>query len=202
MEVVTPAGLTEASEKTSQTDITRAYLSPAPLQRPGPERVRKPLRLFVLGLALVIVAVPLVPGIAVGHADNKRFNADLVANVYTLQRHAGCVGELKVGSQLQLAAQWHADDVLQNRSLDGDLGSDGSTPQARGAAAGYQGVVAEMVAINPALAISGLELIRMWYYDPASLAIMQDCTHTEIGVWSENSLDRTVVVAVYGAPTR
>jgi hypothetical protein len=27
---------------------------------------------------------------------------------------------------------------------------------------------------------------------------MQDCAFTEIGVWSENSLDRTVVVAVYG----
>jgi hypothetical protein len=39
----------------------------------------------------------------------------------------------------------------------------------------------------------------MWYYDPTRLAIMQDCTHTEIGVWSDNALDRTVVVAVYGA---
>lgn len=71
----------------------------------------------------------------------------------------------------------------------------------RAAAAGYTGRVAETVAINPALAISGYELIRMWYFDPASLAVMRDCSHTEIGVWSENSLDRTVVVAVYGDPT-
>jgi hypothetical protein len=28
----------------------------------------------------------------------------------------------------------------------------------------------------------------------------QNCTFTEMGVWSENSLDRTVVVAVYGKP--
>jgi hypothetical protein len=27
---------------------------------------------------------------------------------------------------------------------------------------------------------------------------MQDCANTDIGVWSANSLDRTVVVAVYG----
>lgn len=80
------------------------------------------------------------------------------------------------------------------------VGSDGSTPQTRAAAAGYRGVVAETVAINPALAISGFELIRMWYYDPTKLAIMQDCAHTEIGVWSDNALDRAVVVAVYGAP--
>jgi hypothetical protein len=29
---------------------------------------------------------------------------------------------------------------------------------------------------------------------------MQNCANTEIGVWSENSVDRTVVVAVYGHP--
>jgi hypothetical protein len=56
------------------------------------------------------------------------------------------------------------------------------------------------VAINPALAISGLDLLNRWYYNPDYLAIMQNCANTEIGVWSENSLDRTVVVAVYGHP--
>jgi hypothetical protein len=29
---------------------------------------------------------------------------------------------------------------------------------------------------------------------------MQNCAYTTMGVWSENSLDRTVVVAVYGHP--
>jgi hypothetical protein len=32
------------------------------------------------------------------------------------------------------------------------------------------------------------------------MAIMSNCHYTQIGVWSENSLDRTVVVAVYGTP--
>ena len=56
------------------------------------------------------------------------------------------------------------------------------------------------MAINPALAISGIELINQWYHNPAYMAIMRDCANTEIGVWSENSLDRTIVVAVYGRP--
>ena len=90
--------------------------------------------------------------------------------------------------------------MLNNRNLGGDLGSDGSTPQDRATAAGFRGQVAETVAINPALAISGIELLNQWYYNPAYLAIMQDCAHTAMGVWSENSLDRTVVVAVYGKP--
>jgi len=50
------------------------------------------------------------------------------------------------------------------------------------------------------LAISGIELINQWYYNPDYLAIMRDCANTVIGVWSESLLDRTVVVAVYGQP--
>jgi uncharacterized protein YkwD len=134
------------------------------------------------------------------HADNKRLNDGVVANVYTVQHQAGCVNDVKINPQLQLAAQWHAEDVLNNRELDGDIGTDGSTPQSRADAAGYRGVAAETVAIHPALAISGVELLNRWHGDPTDLAIMQNCANTEIGVWSVNSLDRTVVVAMYGQP--
>ena len=62
------------------------------------------------------------------------------------------------------------------------------------------GTVAETVAINPALAISGIEILNQCYYRPDYMAIMSNCANPQIGVWSENSLDRTVVVAVYGQP--
>jgi hypothetical protein len=132
--------------------------------------------------------------------NNKRLNDGVVANVFTVQHQAGCTNDVKINPQLQLAAEWHTRDVLNNRNLDGDIGSDGSAAQDRANAAGYQGRVAETVAINPALAISGIELINQWYYKPAYFAIMSNCANTQIGVWSENSLDRTVVVAVYGQP--
>lgn len=148
-------------------------------------------------LAMVAATVLTMPA---AHADNKRLNNSVVTNVYTIQHQAGCTTKIKIDPRLQLAAQWHTLDVLNNRSLDGDLGSDGSTPQDRANAAGFRGQVAETVAINPALAISGIEILNQWYYNPAYLAIMQDCAHTAIGVWSESSLDRTVVVAVYGQP--
>ncbi|MEB3980770.1 CAP domain-containing protein [Mycobacterium sp. 663a-19] len=134
--------------------------------------------------------------------NNKRLNDGVVANVFTMQHQAGCTNDVRTNPQLQLAAQRHTHDVLSNRNLDGDTGSDGSTPQDRANAAGYKGKVAETVAINPALAISGIELINRWYDDPADFAIMSDCANTQIGVWSENSHDRTVVVAVYGQPQR
>ena len=152
-----------------------------------------------LGAALLATSVMLASAPTV-HADNRRLNNGVAQNVYTIQHQAGCTTDLKMNPQLQLAAQWHTDDVLNNRSLDGDLGSDGSTTQDRANAAGFHGKVAQTVAINPALAISGIELINQWYYNPAYMAIMQDCANSLIGVWSANSLDRTVVVAVYGQP--
>lgn len=133
--------------------------------------------------------------------NNTRLNNGVVSNVYTVQHQAGCTNDIHINPQLRLAAQWHTDDVLNNRDLDGDIGSDGTTPQDRATAAGFQGKVAETVAINPALAISGIELINQWYYNPAYYAIMADCANTQIGVWSENSFARTVVVAVYGRPS-
>jgi uncharacterized protein YkwD len=153
----------------------------------------------VLAPVLILAAVTAL-SMPAAHADNKRLNDGVVANVYTIQHQASCTNDVKKNALLQLAAQWHAIDVLNNRGLDGDIGTDGSTPQQRAQAAGFRGKVAETVAINPALAINGIEILNQWYYSPAYFAIMSDCANTAIGVWSENSLDRTVVVAVYGQP--
>jgi uncharacterized protein YkwD len=165
-------------------------------------------RPLTLAGLVVMAAVPAL-GMPAAHADgdnntltpnNKRLNDGVVANVYTMQHQAGCTNDVKINPQLRLAAEWHTRDVLNNRNLDGDIGSDGSTPQDRANAAGFHGPVAETVAINPAMAISGIELINQWYYNPADFAIMSNCANSQIGVWSENSPDRTVVVAVYGQP--
>ena len=151
-------------------------------------------------LPAVAVLAAAVAGAPPAAADNKRLNDGVVANVYTVQHQAGCRNDVTISPQLQLAAEWHTDDVLNNRTLDGDIGSDDSTPQARADAAGFRGTVAQTVAINPALAINGIEIINQWYHRPDYMAIMSDCGYTKMGVWSENSLDRSVVVAVYGKP--
>jgi uncharacterized protein YkwD len=151
-------------------------------------------------LPAVAVVGLAVAGMPAANADNKRLNESVAANVYTIQHQAGCTTDLKINPQLRLAAEWHANDVLNNRALDGDIGSDGSTVQDRANAAGFKGTAAETVAINPALAISGIEIMNQWYYRPDYMAIMSNCANSQIGVWSLNSLDRSVVVAVYGQP--
>ncbi len=149
-------------------------------------------------VAITLAAIWAGPSISLAHADNKRLNDGVVANVYTMQHQAGCTNGVMINPQLQQAAQWHAQDMMNDRALDGDIGSDGSTPQSRATAAGFHGTVAQTVAVNPALAMSGIELLNQWYYNPAYFAIMSNCANNQIGVWSENGLDRTVVVAVYG----
>ena len=160
------------------------------------------------GMVLATIGTLLIPPAAQADGDNntlipnnKRLNDSVVVNVYTLQHQAGCTNNVTIDPKLRLAAQRHTDDVLTNRALDGDIGSDGSTAQDRANSAGFRGSVVETVAINPALAINGIEILNQWYYNPAYYAIMSDCGNTRMGVWSANSLDRSVVVAVYGKPT-
>lgn len=130
--------------------------------------------------------------------NNKRLNDSVVADVFTAQHHAGCHNDVRANPQLQAAAQRHAKDVLGNANLNGDIGSDGSSPQTRAEAAGFRGPVAETVAINPALAINSVEVMQQWFANPAYLGIMSNCNNSQVGVWSENSLSRSVLVAVYG----
>jgi hypothetical protein len=152
------------------------------------------LALTVLGgVGTVLEAAPAA-------ADNSRLNNSVIADVYAVQHQAGCGTDIRMDPALQRAAARYADDILINRDLVGNVGSDGSTVQSRSTAAGFTGVVAQTVAINPALAINNLTVIQQWFDDPAAHAIMADCANTAIGVWSENSLDRSVVVAVYGRP--
>lgn len=150
--------------------------------------------------AAVLLAGPGLLAPPSAHADNKRLNSAVVSAVYTLQHQAGCTNDVIRDNALTLAAQWHADDMLNNRNINGDIGSDGSTPQDRASAAGFLGTAAETVAINPAMAISSLELVNQWYYNPDDMAIIRDCANSSMGVWSDNSMDRTVVVAMYGQP--
>jgi uncharacterized protein YkwD len=160
-------------------------------------------------LPALVVAVSALFSIPVAHADNdnntlipnnKRLNDGVVANVFTVQHQAGCTNDVRISPQLQAAAQRQAQDVLNNRTLDGDIGSDGSSPQDRANAAGFHGSVAETVAINQSIAISGNDLINRWYNNPDYFKIMSSCANSQMGVWSLNSPDRTVVVAVYGQP--
>src|ERR1700730_14274371 len=138
----------------------------------------------VLSVAVIAAGAGAVPAPA-AHADNKRLNSAVVSGVYTLQHQAGCTNDVIRDNALTLAAEWHADDMINNRNINDDIGSDGSTPQDRANAAGFHAQPAETVAMNPAISITSLELINQWYYNPGDMAIIRDCANAAIGVWSD-----------------
>jgi uncharacterized protein YkwD len=161
----------------------------------------------VLSIALVAAGALLGAGSAkadndnaTGTLNNQRLNNGVIANVYTVQHRSGCSDDLRLNFSLQRAAERHTRDMMDNHSIDGDIGSDGSTPQDRANGAGYQGQVTETLLIQPSMAINANELMYNWYKNPAYLQIMSDCQYTEMGVWSLNSWGRSVLVAVYGRP--
>jgi uncharacterized protein YkwD len=153
-----------------------------------------------LTLLAVLAATAATVAAPVAHADNSRLNNGVFANIFTAQRQNGCVSDPRLDGRLVDAARVQALDLLNNHDINGDIGSDGSTPQDRAQAAGFTGKVAETVAINQSIAINGIDILGQWYGDPVLWGIVKDCSHSAIGVWSENSLDRSVVVAVYGTP--
>ena len=153
-----------------------------------------------LAVGTAIVTMAAVAPAPPARADNLRLNQGVITNVDTIKKQAGCTTDLKLNLQLQFAAQQHADDMIKDPNLDDDVGSDGSTVQDRARAAGYRGKVAETVATIGSLAINGIDIMGNWYYRPDYYAIMSNCGNTQIGVWSENSFNRSVAVAVYGQP--
>ena len=166
-------------------------------------------KVTLMRIALTAAAVPaLLAGVLTNAptaaANNDRLNESVVADVHNAMMMAGCADDYKVepmvrvNPKLRLAAEWQANDVLNNRALDGDIGSNGSTVADRARAAGYAGDVAETVAINPALAINGIDIMNQWFNRPDYKATMENCGNEDIGVWSVNALDRSVLVAVYG----
>jgi uncharacterized protein YkwD len=158
-------------------------------------------RLVAVAAAVLVSSTAIVAYPGTARADNNRLNNGVFANISEAQQLNGCESPPHTDARLVEAARRHTIDVRDHSQISDDIGSDGSTPGDRARAAGFVGKVSETVAIDAAVAISGIEILHQWWYDPASRATMQDCRNTAIGVWSENSLSRTVVVAVYGQPT-
>jgi len=88
-----------------------------------------------------------------------------------------------ISPQLQLAAEWHANDVLNNRELDADIGSDGSMAQDRANAARVQRRRRRNRCDQPG---AGDQRHRdhetSGNYRPDYMAIMSNCANSKMGV--------------------
>ena len=94
--------------------------------------------------------------------------------------------------RLAVAAQRHANDMLKN-GVDGHIGSDGSSPQARIADAGYTrtGYTGEIVYWGTGSAATPSAALDLWMESPAHRSIILNCAFTAGGfatAWDGNKM--------------
>jgi len=101
-------------------------------------------------------------------------------------------GVLNDDPRLTAAAQRHADDMLKN-GVDGHIGSDGSSPGARFADAGYTGAgyTGEIVYWGTGSAAAPAAALDLWMQSPPHRAIIMNCSFTAGGfatAWDGNKM--------------
>jgi uncharacterized protein YkwD len=111
------------------------------------------------------------------------------SGVNRLRQTCGVIGD---DPRLTAAAQRHADDMLKN-GVGGHIGSDGSSPQARIADAGYtrSGYTGEIVYWGTGSAATPSAALDLWMGSPPHRAIILNCAFTAGGfatAWDGNKM--------------
>ncbi|MGE5695929.1 MAG: CAP domain-containing protein [Candidatus Sericytochromatia bacterium] len=104
-------------------------------------------------------------------------------------------------SRLTAAAQLHALDIIKN-GVDGHVGSDGSSPQDRIAAAGYSqtGYTGEIVYWGTGSLATAQAALDLWMQSPAHRAIILDCAFTAGGFATASDGNKLTAVGDFARP--
>ena len=119
--------------------------------------------------------------------------AGLHTGVNQLRQACGAVGD---DARLTAAAQRHANDMLQNSNYS-HTGSDGSSPRARIAEAGYGGggSTGEIVYWGTGSGATASAALDFWMQSPGHRAIILNCAFTTGGfatAWNGNMMTAVV----------
>ena len=127
---------------------------------------------------------------------------DLGSAVYggvnRLRQTCGVIGD---DPGLTVAARRHANDMLMN-GVGGHIGSDGSSPQARIADAGYTrtGYTGEIVYWGTGSAATPSAALDSWMESPAHRAIILNCAFTVGGFAVASDGDKMTAVGDFAGP--
>lgn len=152
---------------------------------------------IVAGLSICTVFVT-----ALDTAAGLAARADDSANaVYSgVSRLRQTCGVIRDDPRLTAAAQRHANDMLTN-GLNGHIGSDGSSPQARITDAGYRtGYTGEIVYWGTGSAATPNVALDMWMQSPAHRAIILNCAYTAAGFATAGDGNKMTVVGDFAGP--
>lgn len=142
-----------------------------------------------------IMALGTVAGFA-AHADDLG-NA-VYSGVNRLRQTCGVIGD---DPGLTVAAWRHANDMLMN-GVGGHIGSDGSSPQARIADAGYTrtGLTGEIVYWGTGSAATPSAALDSWMESPAHRAIILNCAFTAGGFAIASDGNKMTAVGDFAGP--
>lgn len=131
------------------------------------------------------------------HAGPDDSAATLYGGVNRLRQTCG-VGD---DPRLTSAAQRHANDMLAN-GVNGHIGSDGSSPQARIADAGYtrSGYTGEIVYWGTGSAATPGAALDAWMGSPPHRAIILNCAFTTAGFATARNGDKMTAVGDFASP--
>ncbi len=148
----------------------------------------------VVSCTVLTAALGTVAGFP-AHAD------DSGTAVYNgVERLRQTCGALQDDPRLTAAAQRHANDMLTH-GVDGHIGSDGSSPGARIADAGYTGAGhGEIVFWGTGSAADPSAALDLWMASPAHRAIIMDCSFTAGGFATAWDGTKMTVVGDFARP--
>ncbi len=138
-----------------------------------------------------------------GAVANFAARADDSGNaVYTgINRVRQTCGVIRDDPRLTVAAQRHANDMLKN-GVDGHIGSDGSSPRARIADAGYTGTGynGEIVYWGTGSAATPSAALDLWMESPPHRAIILNCAFTVGGFATASDGNKMTAVGEFTGP--
>jgi uncharacterized protein YkwD len=144
---------------------------------------------------VLITALGTVAG-STARADD--FGTAVYNGISQLRQTCGVIND---DPRLTAAAQQHANDMLQN-GLDGHTGSDGSSPGARIADAGYTGTgyTGEIVYWGTGFLASPASALDRWMESPPHRDIIMNCSYTAGGFATASDGNKMTVVGDFAGP--
>jgi uncharacterized protein YkwD len=144
---------------------------------------------------VLIMALGTVAGFA-ARADD--LGAAVYSGVNRLRQTCGAIGN---DPYLTAAAQRHANDMLMN-GVGSHIGTDGSSPQARIADAGYTrtGYTGEIVYWGTGSAATPSAALDLWMESPAHRAIILNCAFTAGGFAIASDGNKMTAVGDFAGP--
>ncbi|BBY75083.1 hypothetical protein MPRF_19820 [Mycolicibacterium parafortuitum] len=146
-------------------------------------------------------AISAVVVTALGATDGVTAQADVATGLYVgvNQLRQSC-GPIRQDARLAAAAQRHANDMLTNSNFS-HVGSDGSSPKARMADAGYQVAASgEIVFWATGSSATAEAALAFWMGSPGHRAIILNCTFAAAGFATASNGNMTTAVGDFATP--